>query len=184
MTSYLRRLIVVLIALISFNIHAQTNCSQNSIFNIGAGIYDITGPAAEQGMMGYGMLAQKTAGIYQRLWARAFVIESPCNQKRVVIVNADLGHIFQGIQQQVVKKLQAKYGNTYSNENVLLTATHTHSGPGGYSTFTFYNLTTLGFSRDNFNAIVDGIVAAIERAQQHMVPGEIKTAQGELNGVS
>ena len=81
------------------------NCDNNSHFNVGAGIYDITGPAAEQGMMGYGMLNQRTAGISQRLWARAFVIESPCNGKRVVFVNTDLGMMFQGIKQDVIKKL-------------------------------------------------------------------------------
>src|SRR5690606_1302154 len=40
-----------------------TQCSQNAQFNVGAGIYDITGPAAEEGMMGYGIIRQQTAGI-------------------------------------------------------------------------------------------------------------------------
>lgn len=155
-------------------------CEGNTKFNIGAGIYDITGPAAEVGMMGYGMLNQQTAGISQRLWARAFVIESPCNSKRVAIVNADLGQIFQGIKQQVVKKLKITFGDLYGDENVLLTATHTHSGPGGFSTYAFYNLTTLGFNRDNFNTIVNGIVAAITRAQNNMADATIKVARGEL----
>lgn len=172
----------------SSNLFALTTngdqCRRNATFNVGAGIYDITGPAAEQGMMGYGMLNQKTSGLYQRLWARAFVIESPCNNNRIVFVNADLGQLFQGVKQQVIKKLQAKYGERYSDNNVLLTATHTHSGPGGYSTYTFYNITTLGFSRSNFDTIVDGIVAAIERAQINMAPARIKVASGELSGIS
>src|SRR3990167_2821174 len=84
------------------------NCQKNTTFNIGAGIYDITGPAAEEGMMGYGMMAQQTAGIYQRLWARAFVIESPCNNKRIIFVNVDLGQLFQGIKQEVIRVLQKK----------------------------------------------------------------------------
>lgn len=137
---------------------AVNKCEDNNTFNVGAGIYDVTGPAAEEGMMGYGMIQQKTAGILQRLWARAFVIESPCNSKRVVFVNADLGQVFQGIKEHVVMKLREKYGDRYSDSNVLITATHTHSGPGGFSTYAFYNLTTLGFSRENFDAIVNGIV--------------------------
>jgi len=164
--------------------HLLDSCQSNTSFNIGAGIYDITGPAAEEGMMGYAMIGQQTAGILQRLWARAFVIESPCNGKRVVFVNADLGMIFQGIKEEVVRKLQEKYGNVYSDDNVLLTATHTHSGPGGFSTYTLYNLTTFGFSRENFNTIIDGIVAAIDRAQNNMVPAQIKIASGDLTGIS
>jgi len=174
----------IILSFISHIAFANDTCQANTIFNVGAGIYDITGSAAEQGMMGYAMLEQKTSGIYQRLWARAFVIESPCNQQRVVFVNADLGQVFQGIKQQVVKKLQAKYGNRYSQDNVLLTATHTHSGPGGYSTYAFYNLTTWGFSRKNFDVIVEGIVAAIARAENNITPAQIRIAKGEVLNVN
>ncbi len=160
------------------------SCQDNSIFNIGAGIYDITGPVAEQRMMGYAMLDQVASGMYSRLWARAFVIESPCNRKRVVFVNADLGQLFQGVKQQVVHQLQQKYGDLYSDANVLITATHQHSGPGGYSTYTLYNLSILGFSRKNFDTIVDGIVEAIDRAQMNMTSATIKIAKGQLTGVS
>jgi neutral ceramidase len=159
-------------------------CQTNTIFNVGTGIYDITGPAAEVGMMGYAMVRQKTAGIYQRLWARAFVIESPCDHKRIVFVNADLGQLFQGIKQQVILKLKKELGDTYSDENVLLTATHQHSGPGGYSTYTLYNLSTLGFSRSNFNTIIDGIVKAIVFASENMRPAQIRIVTGALDGIS
>ena len=77
-------------------------CAGNTSFQVGSGIYDITGPAAELGMMGYAMIDQKTAGIHQRLRSRAFVIASPCNGKRVAFVSADAGQIFQGVKQQVV----------------------------------------------------------------------------------
>lgn len=159
-------------------------CEKNTEFNVGAGIYDITGPVAEQRMMGYAMLDQQSTGMYSRLWARAFVIESPCNNKRIVFVNADLGQLFQAVKEEVVRKLQEKYGALYTDKNVLITATHQHSGPGGYSTYTLYNLTILGFSRDNFNTIVDGIVAAIERAQHNLTKAQIHIAKGDLTGVS
>lgn len=159
-------------------------CENNTEFNIGAGIYDITGPIAEQRMMGYAMLDQQSSGMYSRLWARAFVIESPCNNKRLVFVNADLGQLFQAVKEEVVRKLQEKFGNVYTDSNVLITATHQHSGPGGYSTYTLYNLTILGFSRENFNTIVDGIVAAIERAQNNLTKAQIHVAKGQLNGIS
>lgn len=176
-------LLFTLFSLLHNLVNAE-QCQNNTTFNIGAGIYDITGPAAEEGMMGYAMLDQQTAGLLQRLWARAYVIESPCNGKRVVFVNVDLGHVFQGITQQVIKKLHEKYGDLYNDDNVLLTAIHSHSGPGGYSTYTLYNLTTFGFDRQNFNTIVDGIVAAIVRAHNNMEPAEIKLAEGELPGIS
>lgn len=169
---------------IAFATNDYLNCQSNNTFNVGAGIYDITGPAAEEGMMGYGMLEQRTAGIIQRLWARAFIIESPCNGKRIVFVNTDLGFVFQGIKQQVINKLKTKYGNLYSEDNVLITATHTHSGPGGFSTYIFYNLTTLGFDSQHFDTIINGIILAIERAQNNMMPAQLKFAKEKLPGIS
>ena len=46
---------LILFSLISHNSYAQSTCTANANYEIGAGIYDITGPAAETGMMGYGM---------------------------------------------------------------------------------------------------------------------------------
>ncbi len=155
-------------------------CATNQGFQVGAGLYDVTGPAAELGMMGYAMVDQKTAGIHQRLRSRAFVISSTCNGKRVAFVSADLGQVFQGVKQQVMEKLRAKYGTLYSDENVLLSATHTHSGPGGFSHYALYNLTTLGYDKQNFDATVDGIYQSIVRAHDNLAPGTIRVASGDL----
>lgn len=159
-------------------------CAGNTSFQVGSGVYDITGPAAELGMMGYAMIDQKTAGIHQRLRARAFVISSPCNGKRVAFVSADLGQIFQGVKQQVVERLQTRYGTTYSDANVLLSATHTHSGPGGFSHYALYNLTILGYDQQNFEAVVDGIVQAIVRAHTNVAAGSIRINSGDLLNTS
>jgi len=155
-------------------------CAGQQSFLIGSGLHDITGPAAEVGMMGYVELKQQTAGIHQRLRSRAFVIASPCNGKRVVFVSADLGMVFQGVKQQVVRRLKATFGPLYSDENVLLSATHTHSGPGGYSHYALYNLSTFGFEPKNFEAIVQGIYQSIVRAHEHLAPGRITLAAGDL----
>ena len=53
---------------------ASTIDSKNGTYLIGCGIYDVTGPAAEVGMMGFAEVAQTTQGIYMRLWSRAFII--------------------------------------------------------------------------------------------------------------
>ncbi len=159
-------------------------CAGNTHFQVGSGIHDITGPAAELGMMGYARLDQKTAGIHLRLWARAFVIATPCNDKRVVFVSADLGQVFQVIKQQVMSRLQATYGSVYTDANVILSATHTHSGPGGISHYALYNLTILGFDQQNLDAVVHGIYQAIVRAHNNLGAGTITVASGELTDAS
>ncbi|MCE9669103.1 neutral/alkaline ceramidase [Myxococcus stipitatus] len=169
---------------LSTNARAADACAGSSRFLVGAGMADITGPAAEVGMMGYAQLAQQTSGIHQRLRSRAFVIASPCNGRRVAFVSADLGMVFEAVRRQVVERLRARFGDLYSEDNVLLSATHTHSGPGGYSHHTLYNLTTFGFVPQNFEAIVNGIVSSIARAHARLGEGTLRIASGDLVGAS
>ncbi|MEU9133281.1 neutral/alkaline ceramidase [Kitasatospora sp. NPDC048540] len=149
-------------------------------YRIGIGRSDITGEPAEAAMMGYARLNQVTSGISMRQWARAFVI-ADANGSRVLFVNTDLGMIMQGVHQEVLRRLAARFPDRrYSDANVLLTATHTHAGPGGFSHYALYNLTILGYRPETFEAIVSGIVAAIEQADASLAPGTIKIASGEL----
>ncbi|RKH55978.1 neutral/alkaline ceramidase [Corallococcus llansteffanensis] len=159
-------------------------CAGSSRFLLGTARSDITGPAAEVGMMGYAQVAQKTEGIHLRLYSRAFVIASPCNGRRVAFVSADLGELFQAVKQQVVERLRAKLGDVYSDDNVVLSATHTHAGVGGFSHYTLYNLTTFGFVPQNFEAIVSGIVDSILRANARLAEGSLRLASGDLRGAS
>jgi len=151
---------------------------------VGVGKHDITGPAFDCGFMGYARLAQRGDGIHMRLWARAFAIASPAQSREVVIVSADLGMIFQAVKQEVVARLQRQFGTIFDERNVLLTATHTHSGPGGHSHYLLYNAVSGGFDQQNFEVVVEGIVAAIVQAHRALQPGMIKLAEGELLGAS
>ena len=73
---------------------------------LGCGIYDITGPAAERGMMGYASPFQKTGGIHMRLRSRAFVIESADRSARLAFISADLCMISQAVKLEVVARLK------------------------------------------------------------------------------
>src|SRR5216684_256644 len=108
---------------------------------VGTGVYDITGPAAEIVMMGYAVPKQKTSGIHIRLRSRAFVVGDA--HKRVVFVSADLCMLFQMVKVEVSEKLAADpdLSRFYNEQNVLLSATHTHSGPSGYSGYFLYDVT-------------------------------------------
>ncbi|MEU3304403.1 neutral/alkaline ceramidase [Streptomyces sp. NPDC006678] len=151
---------------------------------VGRGISDVTGEAAETGMMGYSSFDQKTSGIHQRQRSRAFVVVDRSSGRRVVYVNADLAMIFQSVQQGVVARLKARYGQLYDEGNVLLSATHTHSGPGGYSHHLAYNLSVLGFQDATYRAIVDGIVESVVEAHEDLKPGTISLGAGTLTNAS
>lgn len=156
-------------------------CADSPHYRVGAGIADVTGPSAELVMMGYSMPEQKAEGISTRLWARAFAVESPCSGGKLVFVSADLGQVFQGVHQEVLARLEQRFGaGVYTRDNVALSATHTHSGLGGFSHYTMFNLAVGGFDPDNFEAVVAGIVESIVRADANLADGVIKIAEGPL----
>jgi len=150
-------------------------------FLVGTGMYDITGPAAECGMMGYSMPDQTTEGIHMRLRSRAFVVVDPASGKRVALVIAEAGIIPQGIHQAVVKKLLSKYKGLYTEKNVTISATHTHSGPGAYSHYALYNLSMFGYDEKHFNTVADGIYQSIIRAHNNLKPGDIRISMGDVH---
>ncbi|GAA3921553.1 hypothetical protein Aau02nite_34180 [Amorphoplanes auranticolor] len=152
-------------------------------YRVGAGIADITAGVAEVGMLGYADPAQTTAGLASRLWSRAFVVADGAG-KRVALVSAEVDFITQAVQVEVLKRLQARYGTAYTDQNLVLTATHTHSGPGGFDEHVLYNLTTLGFEAPVFEAIVAGIVRSVDAAHADLAPGTVKIAEGTLSGAN
>ncbi len=144
------------------------------MFEIGTSSCDITSFKKGIGMMGYGMHFNNVQEIETPLSARAFVIRDAASQKKIVFVNAEMCFITISVKTGVVKKLQENYPESgYAADNVVLTAQHTHSGPGGYSHYGFYNLTIPGFVPEVFQNIVDGIVTAIVNAEKNMQPADI-----------
>ncbi|NKF23744.1 neutral/alkaline non-lysosomal ceramidase N-terminal domain-containing protein [Solimonas marina] len=174
---------------------ATGSCAGNEQFRFGTGIYDTTGPiggnpTGHGDMFGMVVPPQAPKGIDTRLYARAFDIESPCNGKRVVFVSVDLGAMSAIIHQEVLKKLaaDATLGGLYTADNVMISATHTHTAPGGFGVPELPDLSSTlpeaindpvewveslifsdaAFDSDNFNAIVNGIVEAIRRAHANL----------------
>ncbi|KAK9063963.1 hypothetical protein SSX86_017835 [Deinandra increscens subsp. villosa] len=120
---------------------------------IGVGSYDSTGPAAGVNMMGYANLDQSTAGIHFRLRARAI-------------------HCSGELQ---------RFGNLYNEDNVAISGTHTHAGPGGYLQYVVYSVTSLGFIPQSFDAIVTAIEMSLVQAHQNLKSGSIFINSGDLD---
>ncbi|XP_044276014.1 neutral ceramidase [Varanus komodoensis] len=131
--------------------------------------------------MGYASPDQNGAGIHSRLYCRAFITAEPNNvTKRVVFVTCELGMISQRIRIEVLKQLKQKYGDLYRRDNVILSATHTHSGPAGYFQNTIFLITGKGLIKSSINAIVRGILKSIEVAHENMIKGRIFINKGLL----
>ncbi|MBT4521333.1 MAG: hypothetical protein HOC23_15140, partial [Halieaceae bacterium] len=175
----MRRLGLLCLVALLFQPAASVNAAQS--FLIGRGMADVTGPAVGMQMWGFGREDQVTEGIHIRQRSRAFVIAQAGEpQKRLVFVSVDLGSVEHHITLEVVERLQQRYGDTYSLENVIISATHTHAGPGGY----WHSRTDLGlaggFYPEHFDAIVGGITQSIVKAHEDLQPGEIYINSGPV----
>jgi neutral ceramidase len=191
---------------------ASGTCSGNSGYLYGSGLYETTGPiggdpTGHSDLIGHEMPTQVPNGINQRLFARAFAIESPCNGKQVMFVSTDQAFPSGLLRQEVLSQVAndpvlSKY---YGSDNIMLSATHTHAGLGGYGepgvipdlpSGTPQALTDVlnmaggtilsmnSFDSDDLKAVSTGIVQAMRRAQAnlqaHPDPSQIKLSIGEL----
>ncbi|XP_074290250.1 neutral ceramidase 2-like [Silene latifolia] len=153
--------------------------TSTSNYLVGLGSYDITGPAADVNMMGYANTEQIASGLHFRLRARTFIVAEP-QGNRVVFVNLDACMASQLVTIKVLERLKARYGNLYTENNVAISGIHTHAGPGGYLQYVVYIVTSLGFVRQSFDALVDGIEQSIILAHGNVRPGSIFVNKGEL----
>ena len=150
---------------------------------MGRGRADVTGPARGVQMWGFVREGQITEGIHFRLFARAFVIaERTEPSNRLAFVSIDIGSVTNAMQREVVDRLRDRFGVDYSLHNVILSATHTHSGPGGY--WHYGADTPLGspLLGEHFDAIVDGVVSAIAQAHDDLRPASIAIDSGTVEG--
>ncbi|XP_023906780.1 neutral ceramidase 2 isoform X2 [Quercus suber] len=167
------------LGLLLFLVHNISGASSASNYLIGLGSYDITGPAADVNMMGYASLGQIASGVHFRLRARTFIVAEP-QGNRLVFVNLDACMASQIVTIKVLERLKARYGDLYTAQNVAISGIHTHAGPGGYLQYVVYIITSLGFVRQSFDVIVDGIEKSIVQAHESLRPGSIFVNKGEL----
>lgn len=152
-------------------------------YEIGRGMHDVTGLAAGGGMQGYAEGEQKSTGIHDRQWARAFIVrDRRPPHRRVVYVVVDNGQLTQSITQGVHDKIKddPELNTFYSYENIVLSATHTHGAAGGHSHFAILHATIGGYSWRTYDALVHGTYMAIKKAHRDLKPGSIKRNRGDL----
>ncbi|KAJ3209164.1 Dynein regulatory complex subunit 4 [Entophlyctis luteolus] len=160
---------------------------------VGKSVLDL--PIGEINMLGYAHLPQSANGIHLRLHARAFIfanVEAPLN--RIVYVSTDIGFMSSIARRDVVKHLEREYLNDetgeplYTISNLMISATHTHSGPGGFadeydSVFTIdetnearflYQITSFGKVPKAREKLTEGILKAIQIAHSDLQTALLK----------
>ncbi|MEM9946187.1 MAG: neutral/alkaline non-lysosomal ceramidase N-terminal domain-containing protein [Cyanobacteria bacterium P01_D01_bin.36] len=150
-------------------------------YEVGAGIANVTDPAIGLAMQGMADPSQKTNGVEFPLYSRAFILSEQGKQQRIAIVVVDIWSCTAAIKKEVIERLRIKFISLYSQENVLISGTHTHSGPGGFSQSELYEHVSGGFDPHNFECIVSGIVESIEKAHSNLEPGRAYICRDRLS---
>lgn len=143
---------------------------------LGLGIGDVTGPIVETNMMGYASLAQTDTGLHMRQFSRAYIIATPNTttaKDRILFVNSDLQSGDTAIRRGVLEQLEVLYPGLYTEANFALVGTHSHSGVGGFLNNLLPQLTSLGFVKQTYDAIVNGTVLAVQRAHNSLALGTL-----------
>ena len=136
-------------------------------------------PEQPMWLSGYGGRNQPAEGTLHDLWAKAIVLQNSAGQ-RGVIISLDLVGISREMTAAVVKLLEQKF--LFQRAEIAICTSHTHCGP-----VTAGTLTTMYFLDDEQQQLVDQysaalpdkIVAAVEKALQHLEPVTLKFACGE-----
>lgn len=161
----------------------------------GMGRSDITPPAG-YAFGGWTRADRTGQGVHTRLYASALVLES--GGEKTALVSIDLFAAPGGL----VKDIAAAAGAGFSERNVLVSASHTHAGPGGFANFDTLNtvapspetidrpssfvelLSPRPTDRQLYGLLVDRISAAIRRAERSSAPAAIGWGTERLTTVT
>tara|TARA_B100000609_G_scaffold191800_1_gene180982 strand:- start:13011 stop:14801 length:1791 start_codon:yes stop_codon:yes gene_type:complete len=134
---------------------------------------EITAWEQDQQMWGWFAPENRSKGVKTPLYVRALVVRS--QTECVAYLCADIGFISVGLRRALLALLQLEHPTRgFGPHNVMLTATHTHSGPNGYSDRSGQNSASFGFSPLIFSTILEGMVAALIEADDKCEPAQLR----------
>ncbi|KAL8668175.1 MAG: hypothetical protein Q9202_000153 [Teloschistes flavicans] len=134
--------------------------------------------------MGYADPDQVGTGLRQRLYSRAFIageIDKPDERIVYLVLDTQSGDtaVRHGILEGL-KELGSEYA-IYGKNNVAVTGTHSHSGPGAWLNYLLPQITSKGFDEQSYRAIVDGALLSVRRAHESVTPGYLSVAETQVH---
>ena len=137
--------------------------------------------------MGYADANQLGSGLRQRLYARAFIIGDVAHPtERFVYLVLDTQSGDTAIRYGILEGLAGLGVDfaVYGQHNVAVTGTHSHSGPGAWLNYLLPQITSKGFDKQSYQAIVDGAVLSIQRAHESVQPGYLSVGSTKVSGAN
>ena len=190
-----RRAGAVLSLIVALALCAAAPASASTL-RAGAGRADIT-PNTGHYLGGWTRADRVAQGQHTRLFARTIVLEK--DGRKLALVSVDLFMIPGGLVKQIGDSLAAR---GFSEQNILISASHTHSGPGGYANFPTLNTAAPSPQTANdpstyanfinpqpadpmlYRFLFDQISQSIIRADEDLAPAELGWGSEQLLGIT
>ncbi|HJL19997.1 MAG TPA: neutral/alkaline non-lysosomal ceramidase N-terminal domain-containing protein [Sandaracinaceae bacterium LLY-WYZ-13_1] len=144
----------------------------------GFGRADLTVYERGMGMLGWGRPDNVALGVAAPLAARAMAVRDDAGRTGVYAC-ADLCFVSASLRVAVLEALERRRLGLVPAD-VLLTATHTHSGPSGYSHAFFYDLSGPGYCARVLASLADGLADAIAQAVRRLAPARLALAAAPI----
>jgi hypothetical protein len=191
-----RTLIVLALAVACAVVAAAPAGAASPTLEAGVGKADIT-PKLGYYLGGWTRADRVAGGQHTRLHSRALVLKR--GNKKVALVAIDLFMVPGGMLKQIGDRLAAR---GFSEQNILISASHTHSGPGGYANYPTLNTAAPSMGtildpssfQEFFNPkpadpelyrfIFDQITASIERADRDLAPAAAGWGSSRIVGLT
>jgi len=154
---------------------------KGELVEAGAARADITPDLSRKGVRLAGYQARGKAlatGIWDRLYARALFLRK--GGSFLILVSCDLLWISQQIRDKVLDAVRMTY--PIGARELLICATHTHSGPAGLIDHPIPQELFGPYDREVEEGVCQGIVEAIQRAADNLRPARIAFASCQGNG--
>lgn len=133
---------------------------------------DIT-PSANMPMAGYSARSPNTAtGHDQKLNVKALTLSA--GGRTVTIVSGDWLLVMPELRREVLRRVGG------SPEDIYFTATHTHSGPGGYSSRWVDQIVLGSYNEGILRILADMVADAIQQSRRAALPASLAFGVGEL----
>lgn len=129
-------------------------------------------------MSGYASRTNQSMGVLQDLWAKALALRDPQGH-RVVIVTTDLIGLHHNVSDEVFARAKKRF--KLDRADVLLTCSHTHSGPVvGHNLSVLFDFTAEDKQRvlEYAAKLTDNMVNVIGDALKNLAPAKLAAGHG------
>ncbi len=171
-----------LIALLAMLLALGWAAGASAEFMAGAAVADITPDVTEMRVpsSGYGARGKTPMkGVRDHVHCKALVVSG--GDERAALVTCDLIGISRTLREKVVAGLA---GSGIDDKNLMMTASHTHSGPGAMQKNFIAGLVFGRYNEELTQTTADKIVAAVKRANSNMQPATLLVARTKVEGAT